>query len=115
MTTFTQVGGVTVDAFQWNGDPLSGYDLPGWARVMALHAPSDGTLHVPCSIGTFSARPGDWVWQGPDGSVYVSTDAFFSAMFNTVPDSESSDGSEEPKTAAERRAAARAAKNDTTE
>lgn len=83
MALYTQVGGVQVEAFQWQGDPLDGYELPGWARAKGFHAPSDGTLQVRCETGTFPAFPGDWVWMAPDGTIHVAKDSLFSAMFDT--------------------------------
>jgi hypothetical protein len=73
---------VEVEAFQWQGDPLGDYILPGWANALGLHTPTDNMLHVPCWNGTFAARAGDWVIRHPNGKVEVRPDDIFSAAYN---------------------------------
>lgn len=82
MTVYTPLPDATVDAFQWVGDPLGDYNLPGWANNLALHAPTDQMLHVPCWNGTFAARIGDWVVRDQSGAVTVLPDTMFRAMYN---------------------------------
>jgi len=82
MAVFTPLADATVEAFQWVGDPLSAYNLPGWANNLSLHAPTDQMLHVPCWNGTFAARIGEWIVRGPTGDVSVVPDDVFRAMYN---------------------------------
>ncbi len=82
MAVYTPLPDVTVEAFQWLGDPLSAYALPGWANSLALHAPTDSMLHVPCWNGTFAARIGEWVVRGPTGNIDVVPNDVFSALYN---------------------------------
>jgi hypothetical protein len=82
MAVYTPLADATVEAFQWLGDPFSDYNLPGWASGMALHAPTDQMLHVPCWNGTFAARIGEWVVKGPTGDVNVVPDEVFRASYN---------------------------------
>ncbi len=82
MAVYTPLADATVEAFQWLGDPFSEYNLPGWTSSLALHAPSDQMLHVPCWNGTFAARIGEWVVKGPTGDVNVVPDLVFRASYN---------------------------------
>lgn len=86
MATYAQVGNVTVEAFQWVGDPLSGYDLPGWTNgSAALHAPTNGMLEVTCHDGRTNARIGDWVVRYETGTVDIIPDELFRLYFNVGP------------------------------
>lgn len=80
MTTYTQKGSVTIDAFQWNGGTGIPTNLPYWTKNLALHN-SSGDLHVPTSSGTLVAKSTDWVYRGPDGSVNVMTNAHFVKLY----------------------------------
>lgn len=82
MAIYTPLADTAVEAFQWTGDPLSDYVLPGWANTLALHAPSDGTLDVPCWNGTFGARMGDWIVKDMFGAVTVVSNGMFSALYD---------------------------------
>lgn len=82
MAVYIPLAEATVEAFQWLGDPFSDYALPGWASGLALHAPTDQMLHVPCWNGTFAARIGEWVVKGPTGDVNVVPDLVFRASYN---------------------------------
>lgn len=81
MAVYTVITDTKVEAFKWLGDPLLDYDLPGWAKGLALHAPTDGTLHVPCWNGTFLAKPGDWIVRDPIGAVSVVPSDMFAATY----------------------------------
>ena len=106
MAVYTPLPGATVEAFQWLGDPLADYNLPGWAVSLALHAPSDSTLHVPCWNGTFGAKVGDWIVKDSLGNVSVVPDAVFAASYNV----DDVAVEETRKSAVERRAEAAEAK-----
>ena len=109
MAVYKPLADIEVEAFQWVGDPLSNYALPGWANALALHTPTDNTLQVPCWNGTFAAKPGDWVVRGPAGRVEVLPDEMFSSLFDVDSvELEETRQSAEEKTAvaAEARAAA---------
>ena len=85
MATYTQKGAITVDAFQWNGGPLVVSNLPIWARRLALQQ-SGSVLDVPVGLakganGVLPANPTDWVYQAPDGSINVTTNAHFTALY----------------------------------
>ena len=82
MATYTQNGSVTVDAFQWKGGLLSSYALPVWAKRIALHAPGDGSLHVPARSGTARAAATDWIVQGADGGIDVVPASHFSLLYH---------------------------------
>ena len=82
MSLYKVLSDLEVEAFQWKGDPITDYALPGWASNLALHTPTDNMLHVPCWNGTFGARPGDWVVRVPSGAVEVWSDEIFSTMFD---------------------------------
>lgn len=102
MAVYTPLADAAVEAFQWLGDPLADYALPGWANGMALHAPTDQMLHVPCWNGTFAARIGEWVVKGPTGDVSVMPDLVFRAMY----DADDVDVTETKRTAEESHAVA---------
>lgn len=82
MATYTPLPEATVEAFQWIGDPLADYTLPGWANGLALHAPTDQMLHVPCYNGTFAARVGDWIVRDQLGNISVVPNAIFELGYN---------------------------------
>jgi hypothetical protein len=81
MATYTQIGSVTVEAFQWRGGALSSYALPVWAKRLALHASGD-TLCVPSRCGTLGANKMDWVVQGADGGIDVVPNAHFTLLYH---------------------------------
>lgn len=88
MTTHTQKGSVSVDAYQWLGGTAtvasftSGATVGTWLKRLALHTPGDGSLHVPTTVGTLRANPTDWVALHPDGSVSVLPNATFTSLYN---------------------------------
>ena len=81
MASYSQVGGVKVDAFQWKGGALSTYVLPAWAKRLALHTPGDGSLHVPARNGVIAAHNTDWVVQGADGGIDIMPTSHFTALY----------------------------------
>lgn len=81
MATHTQIGSVTVDAFQWNGGTLAAATLPGWAAALALQTPGDGTLDVPTTRGTFKAGIGDWVIRYASGETEIVSNATFVLLY----------------------------------
>jgi hypothetical protein len=86
MATYTQLGSITIDAFQWNDGALSTYNLPIWAKRLALQQ-SGSTLCVPVGVakgngGVLPANPTDWVYLAPDGSVHVVTNAYFVSLYH---------------------------------
>ena len=82
VSAYTQIGGVGIDAFQWNGGLLSATVLPIWAKHLSLHTPGDGTLHVPCRNGTLAAQKTDWVIQGADGGVDIMPNSHFVKLYH---------------------------------
>jgi hypothetical protein len=79
MATYTQIGSVTVDAFQWNGVDL--VNVPIWAAQLDMQI-SGTSLCVPMGQrSVVGACPTDWVYQGPDGSINVMTNAQFTALY----------------------------------
>jgi len=85
MTTYTQKGSVTVEAFHWQGGTLAAAasTLPSWAKSMALHTPGDGTLHVPVTAGgTLAAHIGDWVVRYTNGIIVIIDNATFTALYS---------------------------------
>ena len=83
MATHTQVGGVTVDAFQWNGGTIAAAALPAWTKQLAMQTPGDGTLHVPesTSRGTCRANTGDWVVRTTNGHVDIMSNTTFVLLY----------------------------------
>jgi hypothetical protein len=102
MATYTPLAGVTVEAFQWLGDPLSDYTLPGWAGSLSMHTSSDQTLYVPCWNGTFAARISEWVVRNPTGELNIVPDVTFRTMY----DVDAVDVTDTRRTAEESRAVA---------
>ena len=82
MTAYTQIGSVTVQAFQWKGGALSSYTLPSWAKALALHTPGDGTLHVPVRNGVEAAKVNVWVVQGADSGIDIVLNAHFIKLYH---------------------------------
>jgi hypothetical protein len=81
MATKTQIGSVTVDAFQWLGGTIAGTSLPIWAKKLYLHTPGDGSLHVPTARGTFRALSTDWVMQTTTGDILIMSNVHFTAYY----------------------------------
>lgn len=81
MAAHTQIGGVVVDAFQWNGGLLASYALPWWANGIALQTPGDGNLDVPTPRGTFMARPADWVVRYAVGHIEIMGPLAFASLY----------------------------------
>jgi hypothetical protein len=93
MGIYKQLGDVEVEAFQWRGDnPAFDLPYPAWTNGMALHTPSDNTLHVPVggvnpvtglsSAAAQVANINDWVVRSPDGTISVMPDSQFSLYFD---------------------------------
>ncbi len=88
MVAHVQKGSVSIDAFQWLGGTLSTstVTLPVWAKLLALHSPGDGTLHVPCGPGqgTQAANPTDWVIQTTGASTVIDIlpNSLFTVLYN---------------------------------
>jgi hypothetical protein len=86
MTTYTQIGGVTIDAIQWNGPPLVMSALPIWLRNLPIVV-AGLSLCVPIGItgskrGTVPANIGDWIFLSPNGDVSVVSNAYFVALYH---------------------------------
>ncbi len=81
MATHTQIGGMTIDAFQWLGGTMAAANLPTWTEVVALQTPGDGTLDVPTSWGTFKAGINDWVIHYPTGDIGTMSNTLFTALY----------------------------------
>jgi len=81
MTIKTQIGSVTVDAFQWTGGTIP-TNLPVWAKRLALHTPGDGSLHVPTKRGTVRALINQWVLQYANGDVDVQPNDIFTSLYS---------------------------------
>ncbi len=81
MAVHTQIGGVTIDAFQWLGGTLAAASLPYWALALALQTPGDGTLDVPTVRGTVRAGITDWALRMPTGTVHVLSATDFAALY----------------------------------
>jgi len=81
MAAHTQIGGVSVDAFQWNGGQLGNYALPAWASALALQTPGDGTLDVPTFRGTFKASIGDWIARYSTGHIEIMSNTSFFSLY----------------------------------
>lgn len=79
MTQYTQIGSVTVDAFQWTGQAMSGF--PTWAKALFIH-PTANILCVPTRQGTLSAKLTDWVVQDADGTVTVMPNTAFIKLYH---------------------------------
>jgi len=83
MANHTQVGSVTVDAFQWTGGTIAGTVMPVWAKQLALHTPGDGSLHIPTGTkwGTIKADAGDWVVRVSSGHIEAMSAATFATLY----------------------------------
>jgi hypothetical protein len=84
MTTKTQKGSVTVDAYQWTtSSTLTALRAAcPWAWYLAFHTPGDGSLHVPTSYGVTKANPTDWIHRTSDGTVDVINNAAFTLLYS---------------------------------
>jgi hypothetical protein len=83
MATYTQLGSITIDAFQWNGPPLVISNLPIWARKLPLLISGGTDLCVPTTGRTvLAAHVTDWVFQAPDGSIHVVSNAYFVSLYH---------------------------------
>ncbi len=86
MATYKPLASVSVEAFQWLGDPLSGYDMPGWINGGAnIHAPTNGMLDITCYGGRSSAKSGDWIVRYADGSLGIIPDVLFRSYYDVAP------------------------------
>lgn len=83
MATHTQIGSVTVDAFQWNGGTIAAANLPAWTKNLALQTPGDGTLHIPesPSRGTCRVNIGDWVVRTSNGHIDMMSATTFNILY----------------------------------
>lgn len=79
MTQYTQIGAVTIQAFQWTGQALSTF--PTFAKTLFIHQ-SGTQLHVPARNGTIAANLNDWVVLDPDGSITCMPNAAFVKLFH---------------------------------
>lgn len=105
MAVYQHNTGVSVEAFQWVGDPLGGYDLPGWTNGSpSLHAPTNGMLEVTCYDGRTNARIYDWIVRYETGDIDIIPDRLFRLCFNVAP----VENAERQKAAAEAKAEAKA-------
>jgi hypothetical protein len=78
MAVYTQIGSVTVEAFQWTGQAFS--TLPVFANRKFLQA-SGGVLDLPTVFGTVAIPMNYWAVLHSDGSVVVMTNAAFKALY----------------------------------
>lgn len=79
MASYTQIGSVAVQAFQWTGQAFT--SLPAFAKALFLHRSSDD-LHVPSRTGTHAVKINQWVVQHPDGIVDILSNSAFTALYH---------------------------------
>lgn len=78
VTVYTQIGSVTVEAFQWTGQAIS--TLPVFARQKFLQV-SSGVLSIPTELGTLGVPLNYWVVLHSDGSIAIMTNAAFNSLY----------------------------------
>jgi hypothetical protein len=77
---------VVIEAFQWNGQDVPGYDM------INMGTSGDGTystlLIIPTLEGTMYASLGDFIITGVKGEVYPCKPDIFEATYEAVKDGE---------------------------
>jgi hypothetical protein len=82
MAAYTQIGGTTIQAFQWKGGKLTDYTFPPWANHLALHTSGDGILQVPIRSGVDRAIPTNWIVQGADLGISILPNSEFILLYH---------------------------------
>ena len=80
---------VVIEAFQWDGRPLSYDRCPAWVMAAQQHGIvhlADGWLVINTLEGDHRAQKGDWIIRGVQGELYPCKDEIFRQTYEGVND-----------------------------